>query len=113
MKPTPPGSPARLAAVLLALTLCAASPARAHQGEPVTGDRGTDMAVDLVLVRPLGIAASVIGAAGFVIALPFTLASGSTGETACEWIGAPLDYTFRRPLGDFDHRSPRRCAAAQ
>lgn len=111
MPSSPPCRAARVAALLLSLALCA-PPAFAH-GEPVTGDRGTDMAVDLVLVRPLGIAASVIGAAGFVLALPFTVASGSTGETACEWIGAPLDYTFKRPLGDFDHRSPRRCSAAQ
>ncbi len=92
-----------IAALLTAMMLSAATPAPAQRAEPVTGDRGTDMAVDLILVRPLGIAATVIGTAGFLIALPFTLPTGSAGETAREWIGAPLEYTFNRPLGDFDH----------
>ncbi len=92
-----------IAALLTAMMLSTAMPALAQRAEPVTGDRGTDMAVDLILVRPLGIAATVIGTAGFLIALPFTLPTGSAGETAREWIGAPLEYTFNRPLGDFDH----------
>ena len=71
-------------------------------GESVSGDKGTDMAVDLIVVRPLGIAATVIGAAGFVIALPFTLPTGTTGETAREWVARPFEYTFNRPLGEFD-----------
>lgn len=94
---------AHMVALLAAMMLSNATPALAQRAEPVTGDRGTDMAVDLILVRPLGIAATVIGTAGFLIALPFTVPTGSAGETAREWIGAPLEYTFNRPLGDFDH----------
>lgn len=93
----------RNAAVLaLAAAMLAFSPAHAQNREPVSGDRATDMAVDLVVVRPLGIVATVIGTAGFILALPFTLPTGSTGDTAHEWIGAPLEYTFNRPLGNFD-----------
>lgn len=92
----------RAAAALLTLALLASPPAGAQNNESVSGDRGTDMAVDLVVVRPLGIVATVIGTAGFVLALPFTLPSGSAGETAYEWIGAPLEYTFNRKLGEFD-----------
>lgn len=95
--------PAILATLVTALVLLPCSAAIAQHAKPVTGDRGSDMAVDLVLVRPLGIVATVVGAAGFVLALPFTLPSGSAGDTAREWIGAPLDYTFKRPLGEFDH----------
>lgn len=80
----------------------------AHAGgeadrQSVTGDRGSDMAVDLVVLRPLGLVATVIGAAGWVIALPFTLPSGSAGEAAHHFVGRPFEYTFSRPLGDFDH----------
>ncbi|NMG49209.1 hypothetical protein GO613_13960 [Azoarcus communis] len=64
------------------------------------------MAVDLIVVRPLGLVATVIGTAGFILALPFTLPTGTVGETAKEWIGDPLEYTFDRPLGEFD-----RCGA--
>lgn len=67
------------------------------------------MAVDLIVVRPLGVVATVLGTVGFVLALPFTLPSGSAEESACEWIATPLDYTFNRPLGDFDRHASRRC----
>ena len=85
---------------LLCLQLGAAS---AQNREPVLGDRASDMAVDLILVRPLGIVGTVLGAAGFVISLPFTLPTGTAGETAREFVGRPFEYTFNRPLGDFEH----------
>ncbi len=89
------------AAALASLALISCATTYGPERGTVTGDRGSDMAVDLVVARPLGLVATAIGAAGFVIALPFTLPSGSAGGTACEWIAAPFDYTFRRPLGDF------------
>lgn len=104
---------AAVAALVTVLALFPITPALAQHGEPVTGDRSSDMAVDLILVRPLGLVATVLGTVGFVVALPFTLTSGSAGETACEWIGAPLDYTFNRKLGDFDGHGTRRCTPAQ
>ena len=85
---------------LLALSL-ATGPALAGSDDTVSGDRSTDMAVDLVVVRPLGVVGAVIGTVGFVLALPFTIPSGSVGETADEWIAAPIEYTFNRPLGNF------------
>ena len=96
-----PSRPAPIA-LIAALLLSVVTPAVAQHSDTVTGDRGTDMVVDLVVVRPLGIVATVIGTAGFVLALPFTVPSGSTGDTAREWVVAPFEYTFNRPLGDFD-----------
>jgi len=90
-----------LTALTLSSTL-AVAPAMAQQRDTVTGDKATDMAVDLVIVRPLGIVGAAVGTVGFVLALPFTLPSGSAGETAEEWIGKPLEYTFDRPLGNFN-----------
>jgi hypothetical protein len=94
---------AGIVALVTAMMLSPPTTALAQRAEPVTGDRGTDMAVDLILLRPLGVVATVIGTAGFLVALPFTVPTGSVGDTAREWIGAPLEYTFNRPLGDFDH----------
>lgn len=68
---------------------------------PVSGDRGTDRVVDAVVVRPLGLAATVIGSVLTVVALPFTLPSGSVDASARELIVKPAEYTFKRPLGDF------------
>jgi len=91
---------AALGAALL-VSLCA--PAAAQESETVLGDRGSDMAADLLIVRPLGIVGTVIGAGLFVVSLPFTLPTGSTGEAAREMVGEPFEYTFNRPLGDFNH----------
>jgi hypothetical protein len=93
----------RRAALVLATALAlAAGPVVAGEGRTVTGDKATDMAVDLVVVRPLGLVGAAVGTVGFVLALPFTLPTGSAGETADEWIAKPLEYTFDRPLGNFD-----------
>ncbi|WP_222105305.1 hypothetical protein [Denitromonas ohlonensis] len=88
--------------MLVLAAALAAAPVYAQEAGSVTGDKATDMAVDLVVVRPLGFVGAVIGTVGFVLALPFTVPSGSVGETAEAWIGEPLEYTFNRPLGNFD-----------
>ena len=90
-----------LAATVLLMTVLT-GPALAAD-ETVTGDKGADMAIDLVVVRPLGLAATVVGAVGWVVALPFTLPTGQAGETAHQFVGRPFEYTFNRPLGDMDH----------
>lgn len=93
-----------LVAALGAVFLLSASiPTSAQQPGTVTGDRGSDMTADLLIVRPLGIVGTVIGAVAFVISLPFTLPTGSAGDAAHEMVGKPFEYTFNRPLGDFHH----------
>ncbi len=72
----------------------------------VTGDRAGDMLADLLIVRPVGLVGSVLGAVGWVVTLPFTLPTGSADEAGRELVGKPLEYTFYRPLGDFE-----RCGA--
>jgi hypothetical protein len=60
---------------------------------------------DVVLVRPLGFVATVIGGGLFVVCLPFALTSGSVKNTADTLVGQPYRFTFKRPLGDFDEGS--------
>ena len=36
------------------------------------------------------------------MALPFTIPSGSVEKSAHELIVRPAEYTFKRPLGDFN-----------
>lgn len=89
---------------LLVLALFAAPCAvSADDAGSVSGDKGTDMLVDAVVVRPVGLIGTVLGAVVTVITLPFTLPSGSADEAAQYWIVAPAEYTFNRPLGDFSH----------
>jgi hypothetical protein len=53
------------------------------------------------VARPLGLFALVLGAVTFVVALPFTLPSGSADSAAKALVKAPATYTFKRPLGRF------------
>ncbi len=62
---------------------------------------GSKMAVDLLLMRPAGIAATLAGSVIFVLALPFTLISGDTQHSLDKLIKEPGRYTFDRPLGYF------------
>ncbi|MGE5320462.1 MAG: hypothetical protein ACM3KD_09800 [Hyphomicrobiaceae bacterium] len=91
---------ALLAAFLGVLPACAT----AQQDDTVTGDKATDMVVDVVVMRPLGLVATVAGTVLTLAALPFTIPSGSVQTSARELILRPADYTFKRPLGDFSDR---------
>ena len=94
----------KLKAWLIALVLAVAPlAATAENNDTVTGDKATDMVVDLVVARPLGLAATVVGTVLTVVALPFTIPSGSVESSARELIVKPAEYTFNRPLGEF-HR---------
>ena len=66
------------------------------------------MAADLIFVRPIALVGTVVGAAIFVVTLPFTLPTQSAEEAGRALVASPFEYTFNRPLGDFDH-----CGAAR
>jgi hypothetical protein len=54
---------------------------------------------DLIILRPVGIAACAVGLAASVIAFPFALTTGAGAEVGDKLITEPFDYTFRRPIG--------------
>ena len=58
------------------------------------------IAVDVIVVRPVCLAATVIGAALFLISLPIALATHGTDETAEKLVAVPARATFTRRLGD-------------
>ena len=58
------------------------------------------MVVDGVLVRPLGLGATVLGAAAWVVTLPFSALGGNVGEAANKLVMEPARFTFTRPLGE-------------
>ncbi len=92
-----------IAAVLL--FTWAASPALASEKQYVTGEdrNAASMMFDLVLLRPLGLVATVVGTAFFVVSLPFSILGGNTGEAANKLVVEPAKYTFSRPLGAEDY----------
>lgn len=94
----------KLKAGALAALLAASLPVLADDPNTVSGDKTTDMVVDVLVVRPLGLATTVVGAVLTVVALPFTIPSGSVKESAEMMIVNPAEYTFKRPLGEFETR---------
>jgi len=59
----------------------------------------TPMEVDAWALRPLGIAATVLGAVSFVVALPFAAITGTAEDAADALVVAPYKFTFERPMG--------------
>lgn len=64
-------------------------------------DKAGYMMGDLVVMRPLGIAATAVGTVFYVLSLPFSLAGGNEAEARQKLMADPAGYTFTRPLGDF------------
>jgi hypothetical protein len=60
------------------------------------------MIADALLVRPLGLVATVAGGVVFVVSLPFSLLGRNTGEAFDRLLADPATFTFTRPLGEFD-----------
>ncbi len=84
---------------LIASFLAASVPAFGYDGY----DQAPLMIFDVVIVRPVSLAAIVVGTAAFIIALPFAATSGSVGPVARSLVAEPFVYTFQRPVGDFDY----------
>ena len=94
-------APCRAVPILAAVFSLTPCLARAGDGEnrlnpPATAGGTT---ADLLLARPGGAVATVLGTAIFVVGLPFTLINGSTEQAAQTLIVQPANYTFARPLG--------------
>ena len=68
-------------------------------------DEDTDphmrMVGDILLIRPLGIVATVVGGALFVVSLPFSALGGNTEDVYQTMVVEPARFTFTRPIGDF------------
>jgi hypothetical protein len=106
-----PRLPTPLSAAVLAIALaCSVIPAHAqttYGGSQVDEEQvrreptGAEMLLDVLVARPLGLAGTVVGAAAWVVSLPFTLPSQSTASAAKQMVAKPAEFTFKRPLGQF------------
>ena len=59
------------------------------------------MTADLLVIRPLGIVATVVGSAIFIVSLPFSALGGNTKIAYQKLVKDPAKFTFKRPLGEF------------
>jgi ABC-type Fe3+ transport system permease subunit len=90
------------AAAAAALLCAAAVPASEERTDVDDAPSAEQMAVDLVVLRPLGLAGTVIGTAVFIVALPFNALTLNFKDPARRLILEPAEYTFVRELGDIE-----------
>jgi hypothetical protein len=57
---------------------------------------------DIMILRPAGILACAAGLVASVVALPFSLPSGSQGKVMKTLVVDPFAYTFARPVGQIE-----------
>jgi hypothetical protein len=65
-------------------------------------DDDLKVAADTLVVRPVCLAATIIGSGLFVISLPIAALSHSVKKTAHYLVVRPARATFTRPLGDME-----------
>ncbi|MEL0081841.1 MAG: multidrug transporter [Gammaproteobacteria bacterium] len=86
-----------LGATILATSLMA-QPAMASSAggqEP----NAVEMGADLIIARPVQLAATGIGAVVFLASLPFTVLGDNVGQAGKTLVAAPAKATFARCLG--------------
>ena len=60
---------------------------------------GGDILLDAVIMRPLMLVGTAVGAVTFIVTLPFSALGGNVGDSAETLVKEPAQYTFVRPLG--------------
>lgn len=61
---------------------------------------GESMLLDAVFLRPVSLVGAAVGAAVWIVSLPFSVPSNSAGAAFEALVETPVNYTFGRPLGN-------------
>jgi len=59
------------------------------------------MVADVVIARPVGLVATIVGSAVYVVSLPFSLLGGNEKQAREKLVEDPSKFTFKRGLGEF------------
>ena len=84
------------------LTIPFGSAALAQEYFETEDPGGGAMLFDLVVVRPVGIVATALGAVTFVLSWPFSALGDNSDVASQKLVKDPAAYTFKRPLGEFN-----------
>lgn len=97
----------RLIALLALLLVAAPAPALEDSAMEEEGSAWDVplQAFDLVLLRPVGLVSVVAGAVFYTFAGPIGAAYGQAGALWKLYVVDNFDFTFRRPIGDFESES--------
>jgi hypothetical protein len=71
-----------------------------QEQQPATVTSGY-ITADIFAARPVGVVSTLLGAATFVIASPFSALGGNLEHSFDELVKKPFLYTFKRPIGVF------------
>jgi hypothetical protein len=91
----------KLAVTLVASAAVVTAPVALADGYVDERPDAAIMFADGVVVRPLGLVATVAGCATWLVTLPFSALGGNVGEATQKLVVQPAAFTFRRPLGEF------------
>jgi hypothetical protein len=81
--------------LILAFNSVSLSAIQESSSRPSAGD----VVSDVLVLRPLGFAGTILGSAAFVVSLPVTLATHKVDRAEKFLVEEPYNYTFERPLG--------------
>ena len=87
--------------ILMLLIIPFGSTALAEEYFEAEEPEGGEMIYDAIVVRPLGLVATAVGAVFFVVSLPFSAAGGNIDTASEKLVKKPARFTFKRPLGEF------------
>jgi len=85
----------------------ASAASSAVEAAPATNSSGFDwsrpgeITFDVLVLRPLGAAASCVGFGAFVVSVPFVAPSSGLDTSWEIFVLGPVEYTFQRPVGIF------------
>ncbi|HSB05932.1 MAG TPA: hypothetical protein VLK23_12130 [Thermodesulfobacteriota bacterium] len=85
--------------ILLTLILLSAALSVEGWAQTKTPDEELPM-MDLLVARPLGVAAGIAGTALFIVTLPFTIPTKSIDRSAKMFIVDPFNFSFSRRFPD-------------
>lgn len=58
--------------------------------------------MDVLVARPIGVVAGIIGTGVFILSLPFTIPTGGVNEAAQTFVVKPFRFSFVRDFPDND-----------
>lgn len=85
-----------------AAVLLASAQVGAADSQIDTAPSAEAMTFDLFVLRPLALACTVVGAAVYIVALPFNLLTLNVVDPGRRLVVEPARFTFTRDLGDLD-----------
>ncbi|MBW2422631.1 MAG: hypothetical protein JRG86_00185 [Deltaproteobacteria bacterium] len=87
----------RRALLLVLVLVLLASPAQAENAAA----RAALSTVDVLVLRPVGLGATVAGTLFYTVMLPLSLLTGGEPQAREVWVLQPFAETFERPLGEW------------